>query len=82
MIIIKYVLKYMLEYLIGFIMEFLTTKGIAASIEKIIRDAKEYIVIISPYVKVDSTYLDRLYEAEQRHIKIYLIFGKDDLRDL
>ena len=63
-------------------MEFLTTKGIAASIEKIIRDAKEYIVIISPYVKVDSTYLERLYEAEQRHIKIYLIFGKEDLRDL
>ena len=61
-------------------MEFLTTKGIAASIERIIRNATDFIVIVSPYVKIDRTYLQRLHEAEQNNIKIYLIFGKEDMK--
>ena len=62
-------------------MEFLTTKGIAASIERIIRNAKDFITIISPYVKVDKTYVERLREAEKSNIKIHLIFGKEDMRE-
>jgi len=63
-------------------MEFLTTKGIAASIEKIIRKAKDFIIIISPYVKIDKVYIERLYEAEQNNVKISLIFGKNDMQAL
>lgn len=62
-------------------MEFLTTKGIAASIEKIIRTANDYIVIICPYVKIDKTYIERLLEAEKNNVSINLIFGKEDMRD-
>lgn len=62
-------------------MDFLTTKGIAASIEKIIRNANDFIVIISPYVKIDKTYIDRLLEAEQKNVEIILVFGKEDMRD-
>ena len=62
-------------------MEFLTTKGIAASIENIIRYAKDFIIIISPYVKIDKTYIERLHEAERNYVKIDLIFGKQDMND-
>lgn len=62
-------------------MEFLTTKGIAASIEKIIRTARERIVIISPYIKVDKTYIERLHEADRNNIQIYIVFGKKDMAD-
>lgn len=55
-------------------MEFLTTKGIAASIEKIIRNSNEYINIITPYVKIDETYIERLLDAEKNNVKITLIF--------
>ncbi len=62
-------------------MEFLTTKGIAAGIEKIILNAKEYIIIISPYVKVDKTYIDRLRDADRKGIFILIVFGKKEMRD-
>lgn len=62
-------------------MEFLTTKGIAASIERIIRSAKDFIVIISPYIKIDKTYIERLREAERDNVEIYLIFGKEDMQE-
>ncbi|MBQ1728088.1 MAG: hypothetical protein II039_11950 [Treponema sp.] len=62
-------------------MEFLTTKGIAASIEKIIRTAREHIVIISPYIKVDKTYIERLHEADRNNIQIHIVFGKKDMAD-
>ncbi|MBQ5451070.1 MAG: hypothetical protein IIT57_13660, partial [Treponema sp.] len=62
-------------------MEFLTTKGIAASIEKIIRTAREHIVIISPYIKVDKTYIERLHEADRNNVRIHIVFGKKDMAD-
>lgn len=61
-------------------MKFLTTKGIAASIEDIIKNSKEYIYIISPYVKIDDSYIERLYEAEKNGIDISLIFGKEEMK--
>ncbi len=63
-------------------MDFLTTKGIAASIEKVFRTANDFIVIVSPYVKVDKTYIDRLHEADNNGVSIYLIFGKEKLNEL
>lgn len=62
-------------------MEFLTTKGIAASIEKIIRTARKHIVIISPYIKVDKTYVERLHEADRNNVRIDIVFGKKDMVD-
>ena len=63
-------------------MEFLTTKGIAASIEKIIRNADNFIAIVSPYVKVDKTYIERLLEAERNDVDIHIVFGKEEMSKL
>lgn len=62
-------------------MKFLTTKGIASSIEDIIKNAKEYVFIISPYVKIDESYIERLFEAENNGVNLTLIFGKEDMND-
>ncbi len=62
-------------------MEFLTTKGIAANIERIIRNAKEFIAIITPYVRIDEQYICRLHDAERNGVKITLIFGKEDMQE-
>ena len=51
-------------------MEFLTTKGIASEIENIIRKAKEYIYIITPYEKIDNIFYKRLVVAQERKIEI------------
>ena len=55
-------------------MEFLTTKGIAASIEKIIRDANEFVIIVSPYLQIDQTYIDRLVQAEKENVRVSIIY--------
>ena len=63
-------------------MDFLTTKGIAASVENIIRNARNFIVLVSPFVKVDRTYIERLLEAERKGIDIKIVFGKEEISKL
>lgn len=60
--------------------EFLTTKGIASEIEKIIRKAKKEIVLVSPYLKINKTFYERLGEASEKKIPITIIYGKDHLK--
>jgi RNA polymerase-binding transcription factor DksA len=57
--------------------KFLTTKEISGDIMNIIRNAKEKIVIVSPYIKMDSTYINHLEMRAKSGIRILLIFGKD-----
>ena len=62
-------------------MEFLTTKGIAFEIENIIRKAKEYIYIITPYEKIDNIFYKRLVVAQERKIEIIFIYRKRENND-
>lgn len=63
-------------------MQFLTTKQISGEIERIIRDADNFIIMISPYVKISQMYIDRLLEAEKRNVKILFVFGKEQLAEI
>lgn len=63
-------------------MQFLTTKQISGEIERIIRDAENFIIIISPFVKVSSLYLDRLRESEMRDVKSHFVFGKENMGEI
>lgn len=63
-------------------MQFLTTKQISGEIERIIRDADNFLILISPYVKISQMYLDRLVEAEKRNVKIFFVFGKEQLAEI
>ncbi len=61
--------------------EFLTTSEINASIEKIIRNAKQRIVLISPYIQISEIFADRISEAIKSKVKVDLVFGKTIPKD-
>jgi phosphatidylserine/phosphatidylglycerophosphate/cardiolipin synthase-like enzyme len=60
--------------------EFLTTKGISHEIEKIIKNAKGKLFLVSPYLQLSKTLLERLQDASNRGVKIKIIYGKDELK--
>lgn len=62
-------------------MDFLTTKSIAACIEDIIKESNKFVTIVTPYLKIDETYIDRLNDACSRNVKIKIIYGKKDLTE-
>lgn len=59
---------------------FQTTAGTSAFIDTIIRNAKEKLILISPYLQISKTLLERLKDADRRKVKISIIYGKDDLK--
>jgi hypothetical protein len=60
--------------------EFLTTRGTSSAIEKIINDAEDRLVLISPFVKIPDTLFQNLKVADRRPVKITLVYGKDELK--
>jgi len=58
---------------------FLTTRGTISEIEKIINNATSGIVLISPFVKIPSSLFQNLRAADQRGMKITLVYGKKTL---
>ena len=59
--------------------EFLTTTGISNSLESIITETKERLVIVSPYLKVNPLLKDLLEEKDRWKIDIRVIYGKSEL---
>jgi len=60
--------------------KFLTTKGTSSCIEDIIRNAKDELVLVSPYLRLSEKFFQRLKEADRQNVKIYLIYGKNKLK--
>jgi len=60
--------------------EFLTTRGTSSAIEKIINDAKDRLVLISPFVKIPDTLFQNLKVADRKPVKITLVYGKGELK--
>ena len=62
--------------------EFLTTTGCTAALEQIIRTARTELYLISPYIRLDNNFYERLLDAHGRGVTINVVFGKEDmLRD-
>ena len=61
--------------------QFLTTSGIQTEIEEIIARAKSNVVLISPYLRLSKTLLERLKDADDKKVKINIIYGKDELKE-
>ena len=59
-----------------FVAEFLTTKGTSHQIDQIIINAKEKLVLVSPYLSISNSLLERLQDADRRGVEIILIYGK------
>lgn len=59
--------------------KFLTTVGNSYFIEQIVLNAESSLTIVTPYLKISQTLLDRLRDADRSGIKISLIYGKNEL---
>lgn len=60
--------------------EFLTTTGISYRLEEIIKNARERLVIISPFLKIDRRIRELLEDKDRLKIDIRVIYGKTELR--
>lgn len=60
--------------------EFLTTNGTSYNIENIIIEAKNRLVLISPYLQLSKTFYERLKDATNRNVKVTIVYGKDELK--
>ena len=60
--------------------EFLTTSGTSHHIENIIMEAKQKLLLVSPYLKLSKTLHERLKDASERGVQIKIIYGKDELK--
>ena len=61
--------------------EFLATADISAQLEKVIRQARERLWLISPFLKVNSRLKQLLEETNRaRHIDARVVYGKNDLQ--
>jgi hypothetical protein len=59
--------------------KFLTTNGLNYVIEQIIKDAKERIVLISPYLKLNSRIKELLSDGYRPDVNIRIVYGKREL---
>ena len=60
--------------------EFLTTQGTAYALENIIINANKWLILICPYLNITENFLSRLHEAEKKGVKIYIVYGKGELK--
>ncbi len=58
--------------------KFYTTKSISRHLKNIIEDAKEELILISPYIKADDE-TEKLIGDKKRSIRINVVYGKREL---
>ena len=59
--------------------EFLTTTGVSYRLEEIIKSAKERLVIISPFLRVNERIKELLEDKDRMKIDVRIIYGKNEL---
>lgn len=59
--------------------KYLRTSGISAGLEDLIREAKERLYIISPYLKLSDNIKELLNDKEREKVEVRIIFGKQEL---
>jgi len=59
-------------------MKFLTAKQISGEIDSIITEAKQQIILISPYIQISPVYLDHMHDASERRVKISFVFREQN----
>lgn len=58
---------------------FLTTRGATSELEKIINSASQYIVLVSPFIRIPDSLFQNLRAADQRNLSIWIVHGKSQL---
>ncbi len=60
--------------------EFLTTTGVSNRLEQIILGAKDKVIIISPYLKINDRLKGYLEDKDRMKINIHVVYGKNELQ--
>ena len=60
--------------------EFLTTTGVSDRLEQIIKRAKDKVIIISPYLKINNRLKGYLKDKDLMKINIHVVYGKNELQ--
>ena len=60
--------------------QFLTTTGVSYRLEEIIKGAKERLVIISPFLRINERIKELLEDKNRMKIDVRVIYGKSELR--
>jgi phosphatidylserine/phosphatidylglycerophosphate/cardiolipin synthase-like enzyme len=58
---------------------FLTTRGTTSELEKIINNAVDGVALISPFIKIPDSLFQNLKAADQRGVRISIVYGKSQL---
>jgi hypothetical protein len=58
---------------------FVTTRGTIFELEKIINNAMDGVVLISPFIKIPDSLFQNLKAADQRGVKTSIVYGKSQL---
>ncbi|MFA8301185.1 MAG: phospholipase D family protein [Hyphomicrobiales bacterium] len=61
--------------------KFLTTKKTSSEIEDLMIRARKFLILISPYLKLSNTYVQRLKEAASRGVRIIFVYGKEEIKE-
>lgn len=62
--------------------KFLTTAAVTYQVEKIILESKKKLVLVSPYIKITKTFLERLRDASERGVIVSVVYGKTELNSV
>jgi PLD-like domain len=60
--------------------EFLQTKGIVQGKENLIANAKERVILVSPYLQISDEFSYHIKRAIARGIQVSVVFGKKELK--
>ena len=60
--------------------EFLTTNGTSDRLERIIKEARKELVLVSPYLQISQNLIERLQDADKLKVKIVVIYREDKLK--
>lgn len=60
--------------------QFLTTTGISHNLEQLIKDAKEKLILISPYLKINERLRQLLEDKDREKMDIRVVYGKNELQ--
>lgn len=59
--------------------KFLTTTGMSAALEELIKSAKERIFLISPYLKLNDRIRSFLVDCDRLKLEFRIVYGKNEL---
>ena len=60
--------------------KFLVTSGVSHYLEQIIKNCTSKLILISPYIKINSRIKEYLTDLDRLKINIHIVFGKTELQ--